>query len=347
MVRTKEGYEAVSETELTENPLHPKGIERFAELRFVDTKGKDFQLKDVGQGITILELKRLVEEECGAAIHLQRLIYSGKLLSNDDATLTSYKIADRTTIHLARRPENVIQEFSHIPPDEENDATTQEQNPPFAPPMVEMPPHFQQRTLSIADLELRNSRRRVKLLATLLLIISAMNVVSNLVELINLCFGGTKTEFLEVGLGFLVNSLGVYIGLLGVRASLTLNPTAIRNYCIGLALIGLIYIANDVYGVVHVSSLANLEDDNTLPPEPVPSDDTVTDGDDSSGGDNGVSDDAMKYNDDESGVTPAIISLILSICIWSICFYRAFAFRRAVHNSTPVNESIVPPQQIV
>ncbi len=50
---------------------------------------------------TVLEFKQAIAEKCDTAADRQRLIYSGKVLKDND-TLETYKIADGHTVHMVR-----------------------------------------------------------------------------------------------------------------------------------------------------------------------------------------------------------------------------------------------------
>lgn len=63
------------------------------------TKGDRVNL-EVTPNHTILEVKRMIEEQRGIHPHDQRLVYTTKLLRKDDSTLGDYKIQANCTLHM-------------------------------------------------------------------------------------------------------------------------------------------------------------------------------------------------------------------------------------------------------
>mmetsp|Transcript_3797 Transcript_3797/g.11130 ORF Transcript_3797/g.11130 Transcript_3797/m.11130 type:complete len:249 (+) Transcript_3797:91-837(+) len=62
---------------------------------------KSFQLKGVEASLTVAELKKKCQEECGFAPEQQRLFLKGKLLKDED-TLEVAKISDKSTLFLVK-----------------------------------------------------------------------------------------------------------------------------------------------------------------------------------------------------------------------------------------------------
>mmetsp|Transcript_46532 Transcript_46532/g.134037 ORF Transcript_46532/g.134037 Transcript_46532/m.134037 type:complete len:239 (-) Transcript_46532:45-761(-) len=62
---------------------------------------KSFKLSGVDGSITILELKKKCEQECGLSPDQQRLFLKGKLLKDED-TLQAAKIVDKSTLFLVK-----------------------------------------------------------------------------------------------------------------------------------------------------------------------------------------------------------------------------------------------------
>ena len=70
-------------------------------LRIKTMDDSTFTLDADGNG-TVAALKALIAREASVEVDLQRLIYRGKVLKNED-TLASYGIADGHTVHLVAR----------------------------------------------------------------------------------------------------------------------------------------------------------------------------------------------------------------------------------------------------
>jgi len=71
------------------------------ELNFKCTGGQTFKLSGIDSGITVLDLKKLCEVECGLGHAQQRLIMKGKMLK-DEITLADANIGDKATVFLVK-----------------------------------------------------------------------------------------------------------------------------------------------------------------------------------------------------------------------------------------------------
>ena len=131
--------------------------------------------------------------------------------------------------------------------------------------------------------------------------------------------------------------LGVWVAMNGVRACQTLDQQAVVKYVWGLLVVGLLYISNDVWMLITVATATPEEPE---PPEPTP---TASPGDDDAGGTDPNQPDEIFTDDGASDYTPnhdtlvnqAAMSLVISLMIWALCFYRAFALRRVVRERIP------------
>lgn len=71
------------------------------EINIKGPASKSFKLSDIEGGITILELKKRCETECGLSPEQQRLFLKGKLLKDED-TLEGLKLTDKATLFLVK-----------------------------------------------------------------------------------------------------------------------------------------------------------------------------------------------------------------------------------------------------
>eukprot|EP01012_Entosiphon_sulcatum_P036808 TRINITY_DN4701_c0_g1_i1.p1 TRINITY_DN4701_c0_g1~~TRINITY_DN4701_c0_g1_i1.p1 ORF type:complete len:261 (-),score=34.12 TRINITY_DN4701_c0_g1_i1:8-739(-) len=84
-------------------------------------KTRDSQVKDVRVNAewTIPRLKEELERHTGVAANMQRLIYCGKVLK-DDQTISHYGIKEDQTIHLVAKPVNTEPSPPAAPPQPQN-----------------------------------------------------------------------------------------------------------------------------------------------------------------------------------------------------------------------------------
>lgn len=327
-----------TETELVVNPVHStvenehdieegqvdNQGELFTEIRVLDIKGRTFKLNDLPLSTTVFELKKILEKESGVPVRLQRIIHGGRQLT-DGQVLTEAKVLDNTVVHLFQRPENRLESTPENPANEDpvdgrtgtSTSTGQSQTSPRGTSVVsEQDLHF--------NVELLQHRRRIKLLATLLLMVSVLNMVTLSVYLMDALVEHLRSDqWISLGLELVVNSLGVIVGMAGIKGTNTLDENEVRNYCYGLLCVGLLYVVSDLWGLVRVIKLSSEVKDKGKSEIAGESDDTG-----SSDMDTGHED----KDDDQNGtVGAASFSLVFTIMIWSICFYRAFQFRNRLH----------------
>eukprot|EP00618_Florenciella_parvula_P040376 CAMPEP_0119476862 /NCGR_PEP_ID=MMETSP1344-20130328/7226_1 /TAXON_ID=236787 /ORGANISM="Florenciella parvula, Strain CCMP2471" /LENGTH=155 /DNA_ID=CAMNT_0007510731 /DNA_START=199 /DNA_END=666 /DNA_ORIENTATION=+ len=152
-------------------------------------------------------------------------------------------------------------------------------------------------------------------------------------------------ELLRLVFRLCVNVLGVYVGTNGVKASQTLNEQAVFKYVWGLVVVGMLYISNDLWMLITVATAAPDGPEAPVPePTSAHSDDEYSPNagwDDDVGADpnqpDAIStDDAAEFTPSQATlVNQASMSLLISVMIWTLCFYRAFALRRAVRERIP------------
>lgn len=73
------------------------------ELNFKGTCGKPFKLENVDASLTVRKVKELCEAKCSVPKDLQRLLYKGVIL-HDDQRLQDTKVTDRGTLFLVKGP---------------------------------------------------------------------------------------------------------------------------------------------------------------------------------------------------------------------------------------------------
>jgi len=96
---------------------------------------KSFKLSGVESTITILELKKKCEEECGLSPCQQRLFIKGKLLKDED-TLEAAKIANNATLFLVKGASNPAAAGSSASTAEAKEPSKADGPPPVSVPCV-------------------------------------------------------------------------------------------------------------------------------------------------------------------------------------------------------------------
>mmetsp|Transcript_49405 Transcript_49405/g.63381 ORF Transcript_49405/g.63381 Transcript_49405/m.63381 type:complete len:357 (+) Transcript_49405:95-1165(+) len=286
--------------------------ECFNEIRILDLKGDTYKLKNIPLNATIGDLKIEIENETEIPILLQRLIYSGKQLSDDNQTLVDAKVKDKTVIHLFKRP---CPQASTVEPviateigttataisTQQNNTIAELVNQNMA---TEFVPEFE------------TYRRRVKMLACMLFLISLLNLVTILIIIMEATTMTVKTqEWISMMVELVVNVLGVIVGVYGIQGTNTLNQDKVKQYCIGLIIVGTLYIGIDLYRLVR--SFTTHPDNNN----------SNDDGEGEGGDSKDKNDDEVYVGTDNDTIGAASFSLFFTLSIWSICFYRAFQFR--------------------
>jgi len=342
------GYEQVPDLELaTVAPAEPPAaadgpaVEReigFSLLKVLDIKGRQFSLESVPRGCTVGEFKVLIEEVSEVPVRLQRLIYAGKVLGDDSQALEACSIREGTVVHLFQRPDRpqatgvpvsggsglgggTVSPLHSSPGDGFPRAV------PVATTRVLVDDQVVVEGLGPGDMQLMEATRRVKFFASLLLLLSGLNVVTFIMTLLNAAVDPPhgRAFWISIISELVVNSVGVAVAMDGLRGAATLNHNATSRYCFGLVFVGVSEIALEIYAAVHEHVVAGRHNDH-------PSD-----------GDEVVNDAVEDVQDTDEGddVTAAVILIGFASCIWLMCFVRAFQFRRilgetrgAEHNSS-------------
>lgn len=159
-------------------------------LRVLDNKGKTYKFNVDLSVLTVRQLKSILEEKAQVIEQQQRLIFSGKELSNLGDTLEECGVKSGTVVHLFQRP-GISTEGGGGVGLTATAVATQAAVPTSSGGVGAMaaavvvggadgnivgagPAHS-----SLAgNMELQVSRRRVKFLATILLLISVLNLVT-------------------------------------------------------------------------------------------------------------------------------------------------------------------------
>lgn len=84
--------------QLINQPMNQSGYQIFVKT----LSGKTLTINDISLNDTVANLKKKIMDKDGVPIDQQRLIYSGKQLS-DDMQLSSYNINKDSTVHLVLR----------------------------------------------------------------------------------------------------------------------------------------------------------------------------------------------------------------------------------------------------
>jgi hypothetical protein len=306
------------------NPLPEVNDEKphqISELRVLDIKGRTYKFAYPSSGCTILQLKSIIEKESGVEVRLQRLIYGGRQLT-DDSTLETAGVKPDTVLHLFVRPDNIPTAIAT--PAAGSTAATAE-----AILVVDGVRHGGAVGINMPaqladDEELQEFRRRVRLLATLLLVVSGLNVFTLTIYLFDALFEALKPdEWVMWLLQLAANSLGVVVGLLGIKGTATMDEANVQQYCFGLLVVGFLYISVDCFGVAEALQVARKAEPTsgttTTTTTPSTTDPTAAVATSSSS------------TDQSDVVNAAVTSLFFTVAIWLVCFYRAFQFRYRLH----------------
>lgn len=324
--KSRRGYEQVAETEL------PGGPEVFGELKVLDAQGRKFSLmRTVAKCATVGELKEEVARVSDVTLARQRLIYGGKVLHPDDAGLVEgFGVQDHTVIHLFQRPETTpgaVPEDAAVDAAEAGEADPAAQaNPDEATASLwleasELAAAQRLELLRPVSPALQDSRRRVRVLANLLTLLSTIFAVSAFFEIVDLCFDGPPMAFVRAGLRLLVNLLGMRVGRAGMEAVRTLDRRSLQVYCFGLILVAFCYLVGDLVLVWQAAQATNNAVKAQIQDDQAGSEPTVVD-------EQPEDDEAITKAQANSILTQVCLSMLVSCFIWGICLYRVFTFRR-------------------
>ena len=98
-------------------------------------------------------------------------------------------------------------------------------------------------------------RRRVKFLASLLLMVSMLNMLTLSIYVFDALYESLgRDQWLSLLLEVVVNGLGIAVGSAGLQGAQTLDPVVVRKYCLGLLAVGALYIGTDVFSLWRASA---------------------------------------------------------------------------------------------
>jgi len=319
----------------------------------LDTKEQKFRVK-ASPNWTVSEFKAHSARVHKVSPASQRLIYRGRLLE-DSKTLHESSLTDSETIvHLFPKPRMIIKPTTDNETQVSSAQSTSTQgdissNSVSDDPQAHIPQIVVDDTLYsgiITTDELFEAQQRVKLLSFILLIISSMELLT----LITIFLGpddatGAGTDDLTPGnptdyvpstaygyggddeqlrswrqtdyLDVIVSAAGVYVALLGLRASTENTPDLALKYFVGLIFVGVGWLG--YYFFLSIIGVQKQQEDSAT------SNDAASGGDGSSGdnpsqGENAAPPPGSTYAD-------AAMGLMLPMMVWLTCFLRAWQFR--------------------
>ena len=146
-------------------------------IRIKVLKGEESKDITVPKLASVGQLKTLIESAYSVPVVQQRLVYKGKPLRPDDGSLSSFQVADGSTLHLFPLPANAVQNPSST--DLENNTSPfynwsipRDNHIPGLPAHMMRPVHFVP--------EVVQSIREVKMWCYILIITSSMDLFTNL-----------------------------------------------------------------------------------------------------------------------------------------------------------------------
>lgn len=269
------------------NSNSPKGYEAvpnsLINVRILDLKGKVYTI-EIENTVTIAQLKCEIKNVADVGTELQRLIYCGRELENAKL-ITEYKITNGQTIHLFVRSnrtvvEEVERENSSDHGDGENDEDMENriQLPENTYPVsdttsaVVFPSDGMRRVDPLLmENELGESARRIKLWSSFILIVYVMKVLSQFALMadmesqrrMHVPMNETLVRNQRIGQGLdtpsfdeqpALSSLilgahafGMYVGLLGFKASHDTVVHQIRHYRFCIMWLAVFSISEQIY----------------------------------------------------------------------------------------------------
>lgn len=254
----------------------------------------------------------------------QRLIYMGKLLKNEETLRDSRITESDRIVHLFPKPKMIVKATQVEEDAEVGDASDAEDAPAHAHiPQIVVDETFY--STIITTNELFEAQQRVKLLSFVLLIISSMELLTLVTIFLGPDVSGGNTSFntddVPPGdptdyvspthhgaeeeqmrswrqtdyIDVVVSAAGVYVALLGLKASTENTPALALQYCLGLVGVGCAWLGYYFYVGV-LDGTKNADSD---------------------------------VNEREVYVNAAT-GLTIPCIIWVTCFIRAFQFRSMI-----------------
>ncbi|CAM9481548.1 unnamed protein product, partial [Hapterophycus canaliculatus] len=238
-------------------------------IRVLDVRGVFYPLRGLTPETTVRELKLMLVTETGVEMERQRIIHAGKMLEDTD-TFASRKISDGTTIHLFQRPKTAVTN-SVRNRDGAGSGAILEQQPGG---LHEFPPIYLQvngggdgaggAAGSPSHWEVDGARRKLRFLASFLLLISILQLLGCLASIsaaASTSTTGDNGDSGEAGEGeaqqlilsdeywaleqarAVSSAMGIVVGLVGIRSSQSLSIRTIKIYLVGLVMCALVAMA--------------------------------------------------------------------------------------------------------
>ncbi|CAK4084311.1 unnamed protein product [Aphanomyces euteiches] len=251
-------------------------------IRILDLNGKVFLIQ-CSSDWSVDRLKGVVQAKSGVDEARQRLIYRGRVLE-DTSLLSEYKVEDEHTIHLFVRQVPTV-------PEVEDTSTSASSNrmrdfddphrvlnfhgvpPPTDTIRNAVFPSESARRLDpiMLDTPLGMAARRVKLWASFILIINTMKLLGQFAFLANYAaqraagmnehmkkemeYTPLYDESSYATIGKLsAYAWGVYVGCVGFKAAHDTDLRPVRQYCVGLIILGVLTMIEQVYEIMRFSS---------------------------------------------------------------------------------------------
>lgn len=335
----------------------PSGPPQFP-IRILDTHGKEHALDAESPLSTIGTLKVKVQAASGVSPAQQRLIFAGRMLQ-DQQTLRSCGVEAGCVIHLFARPPP--------PPPGAPGSIASVVNPTSGAGteggMVGPGTHLNPYGLpsSFGDPELIRSTHSVKLFSSCLVAICAMQLLLLGLQMLAAWSmgaggggevpapgdedggggepgakgaggkggggvdGGSALLILQV----MMNTLGLYVGLVGIRSANTLQLQSTKVYVYGLLVVGTAWMASRIIWAVNS---VNLGYDVDVGPQPSASSPPpgAGNGTDDGGGGGG---EAYQQMDRGELIYMVSLSCFLYSLVWGVCFMRASQFYTLVRRA--------------
>ncbi|KAF0682696.1 Aste57867_25214 [Aphanomyces stellatus] len=249
-------------------------------IRILDLNGKVFPVQCASDWL-VDRLKSVVQAKSGVDEARQRLIYRGRVLEGT-TSLGEYKVDDGHTIHL------FVRQAPTVPDVVESAAATVGPRPDYEYPdhrvihfhgaasdtvrTAVFPSESARRMDPIMlDTPLGMAARRVKLWASFILIINTMKLLGQFAFLANYAAQQAagmnerikkemeytplydESTYATVG-KLAAYAWGVYVGCVGFKAAHDTDLRPVRQYCVGIVVLGLLTMVEQVYEIMRFSS---------------------------------------------------------------------------------------------
>ncbi|GAB5029975.1 neural cell expressed [Nannochloropsis oceanica] len=359
---SRQGYSALSEEHYVdvEAPAGAEGGSQVINSPAIPTATVAPSPIAASPASTIGALKLKVQTVAGVPPPQQRLIFAGRMLQ-DQQTLQSCNIQPGCVIHLFARPP---------PPPPGAPGSIASIVGPGAPGAnggeggVAIGPgtHLNPFGLpsSFGDPELLRSTHSVKLFSSCLVAICAMQLLLLSLQLVASWSMGGGTEGRggevppipggdddndgvseekgaeEIGAVFvlqvMMNILGLYVGLVGIRSANTLQLQSSKIYLYGLLVVGTAWMATRIIWAINSVTSGYDVDVGPTPSSTPP--DSPSNGTDAGGGDSDGGGD-VEYQQMDRGELIYMVSLscFLYSLVWGVCFFRASQFYTLVRRA--------------